>query len=93
MMMEREGRALPGASPESRESAPKRSLQEGRRDYHICAWPSSIAASRAIPGLVSSGARLWAQSIAESALLSSRVDVEGEEGPTVTFGRNQEAMA
>ena len=54
MMMEREGRALPGASPESRESAPKRSLQGGRRDSNICACPSSPTDSRAIPGLVPS---------------------------------------
>ena len=40
-------------------------------------------------GLVPSETRLWARSIAESALLSSRVDVEGEEGSTVTFERNQ----
>ena len=55
MMMEREGRALSGASPESRESAPERSLQEGRRDSDICASPSSPTASREIPGLVPSG--------------------------------------
>ena len=57
MMMEREGRALPGASPESRESAQRRSLQEGRRDSDICASPSSPTASREIPGLVPSGTR------------------------------------
>ena len=90
MMMDREGRALPGASSESRGSAPKRSLQGGRRDSNIYACPSASAGSRTNPGLDSSESRLWAQSIAESALLSSRVDVEGEEEPTVVFVRNQD---
>ena len=54
MMMDREGRALPGASSESRESEPKRSLQEERRDFNMYACPSAPAGFRTDPGLDSS---------------------------------------